>query len=375
MVIALLVVAAPARAAIPQFTPITASVLAVPEPVSATDGRRHVVYELLVRNTTEVSVEVQSLAVRARGRTLLTFAGADLTAVMSTAQSRTSTLASGEGATVWLDLVVRRGRRVPLALVHRFKVRATLPSGESRTFTFDGARTPVSQRPALALAPPLHGGPYLNFNGCCGLSEHRTALVPVDGTPYLFQRFAADFIRIDNLGRAAVGDLTRNESFFTFGEPVYAVADGRVVRTRNNLPDIPPLNEPPGSNFTTQTTLGNNVELKLRGGRYVLYAHLKTGSIRVRLGQRVHSGQMLGRVGNSGQTGGSHLHFQVNDGPNPVTSNGLPFVLKRFTLTGTVTNVPEFLTGTANADVRRLRPPSPRRGQLPLHATVVRFPR
>src|SRR3954468_4432510 len=130
-VIALLVVAAPARAAIPQFTPISASVLAVPQPVSATDGRRHVVYELLVRNTTEVSVEVQSLAVRARGRTLLTFAGADLTAVMSTAQSFTSTLASGEGATVWLDLVVRHGRRVPVAIVHRFNVRATSPSGES----------------------------------------------------------------------------------------------------------------------------------------------------------------------------------------------------------------------------------------------------
>jgi len=375
MVLALLVVAVPARAAIPQFTPITASVLAVPEPVSATDGRRHVVYELLVRNTTEVSVEVQSLAVRAKGRTLLTFAGADLTAVMSTAQIRTSTLAPGEGATVWLDLVVRRGRRVPLALVHRFKVRATLPSGESRTVTFDGARTPISRRPAVALAPPLHGGPYLNFNGCCGLSEHRTALVAIDGTPHLFQRFAADFIRIDDRGRAASGDVTRNESFFTFGEPIYAVADGRIVRTRNNLPDIPPLNEPPGSNFTTQTTLGNNVELKLRDGRYALYAHLKAGSIRVRPGQRVRSGQMLARVGNSGQTGGSHLHFQINDGPNPVTSDGLPFVLKRFTLTGIVTNIPEFLTGTANADVRQLRPPSPRRGQLPLHATVVRLPR
>src|SRR5215210_8087040 len=66
--IAVLVVGAPARAAIPQFTPITASVLAPPEPVRATDGRRHVVYEVLLRNTTEVSVDVQSLAVRAKGR-------------------------------------------------------------------------------------------------------------------------------------------------------------------------------------------------------------------------------------------------------------------------------------------------------------------
>jgi hypothetical protein len=295
-VIAVLVLAAPTRAAIPQFTPISASVLATPEPVLATDGRRHVVYELLVRNATDAPVDVLSLSVRANGRVLREVAGAQLTAIMTTAQSHTTTLAAGEGATIWMDVTLRRGRRIARALVHRLTVRATLPSGESRTLTFDGARTRVSARPAPALAPPLHDGPYLNFNGCCGLSPHRTALVPVDGTPYALQRFAVDFIKIDDQGRGATGDLTRNESFFTFGEPVYAVADGRVVRTRNDLPDIPPLNEPPGSSFTTETTLGNNIGLKLGGRRYALYAHLKRGSIRVRPGQNVRRGQMLGRV-------------------------------------------------------------------------------
>lgn len=90
--------------------------------------------------------------------------------------------------------MLRRGRQVPRALVHRLTVRAILPSGQSRTLTFEGARTAVSARPALALAPRLHSGPYLNFNGCCGLSPHRTALIPVDGTPYDLQRFAVDFV-------------------------------------------------------------------------------------------------------------------------------------------------------------------------------------
>ena len=372
--VAVLVAGAPAPAAIPQFTPITASVLAAPRPVSATDGRRHLVYEVLVQNVTDTTVEVQSLAVRGSGRALMAVAGAELTAVMTTARTRTSTLGPGEGATIWLDVALRRGRQVPRAMVHRLRVRASAPGGESRTFTFDGARTTLL-RPASALAAPLRGGPFLNFNGCCDLSPHRSAVVPVDGTLNALQRFAVDFIRIDDFGRAAAGDLTRNESFFTFDEPVYAVADGRIVRTRNDLPDIPPLNEPPGSAFTTETTLGNNIGLKLRGGQYALYAHLRRGSIRVRPGQRVRRGQLLGRVGNSGQTGGSHLHFQLNDGKSPVASDSPPFVLRQFTLTGTVTNVEEFLTGAANADVQRLQRPSARRGQLPLHATVVRFPR
>jgi len=375
VVVAALVVGVSATtAAIPQFTPITASVVAAPVPVRATDGRRHLVYEVLVQNTTDAPVEMQSLAVRANGRALLAFPGAELATVMTTAHGHTNTLGPSQGATIWLDVVLRRGRPVPRALAHRLTARVSAPSGESATYTFDGARTPVRPRPARSIAPPLRRGPYLNFNGCCGLSPHRTALAAVDGTEHGLQRFAVDFIRIDDLGRAAAGDLTRNESFFTFGEPVYAVADGRVVRARNDLPDIPPLNEPPGSAFTTGTTLGNNIGVKLRGGQYALYAHLKRGSIRVHAGQRVRRGQMLARVGNSGQTGGSHLHFQLNDGPSPVASNSPPFVVRQFTLTGTVGNVEEFLTGAASADVRRLNPPSPRRGQLPLHATVVRFP-
>jgi murein DD-endopeptidase MepM/ murein hydrolase activator NlpD len=214
----------------------------------------------------------------------------------------------------------------------------------------------------------------MNFNGCCGLSPHRTAIAPVDGTAYLSERFASDFIRIDDRGRGGAGDLTRNESFFTYAEPVYAVAGARVVSTRDDLPENVPLNEPPSDAFTAQTIVGNHVVLQLADGRYAAYGHLKTGSVRVRPGQRVRTGQALARVGNSGLSGGAHLHFQLSDGPHAIASDGLPYVLRRFTLGGTVTNVDQFLTGAANADVRRLGAPSVRRGQLPLHATVVRFP-
>jgi hypothetical protein len=368
--------AAPVRAAVPQFTPLSASVLA-PEPVRGTDGRLHVVYEILVQNTTGARIDVQSLAVREPGGgTLLTVAGAEIPTVMTNVSSEpASSLASGEGGRVWLDLSLRRAGRVPRRLVHRLGVVAVLPSGESRTFTFDAARTRVSRRRAASLSPPLRGGPYLNFNGCCGLSPHRVALTQVDGSNDLSERFASDFIRIDNQGGAAEGDLTRNDRFFTFGEPVYAVADGRVVRTLNNVPENTPLTEPPSNQFTTRTIVGNQVVLKLRDGRFAAYGHLQTGSVRVRRGQTVRAGQVLGRVGNTGESGGPHLHFQLSDGQDPLASNGVPYVFARFTLTGTVTNVDEFLTGAANAAIQPRNPASPRRGQLPLHATVVRFPR
>jgi hypothetical protein len=376
VLLAALALASPARAAAPQFTPLVASVLAAPEPVRGTDGRMHVVYEILLQNDAGVPVDVQSLTVRTNGGgTLRSFTEAEIPAVMDTfSNAPTSSLAADAGGKFWLDLALAPSARIPRSLVHRISARATLPNTQSRTWVYDTARTRVNRRRALSIAAPLRGGPYLNFNGCCGLSPHRTALPAVDGTLFLSQRFATDFIRIDEQGRGGAGDLTRNESFFTFGEPVYAVANARVVRTRDNLPENVPLNEPPGSSFTPATTLGNNVVLRLSGGRYALYAHLQRGSVRVRPGQRVRAGQVLARVGNTGQSGGAHLHFQLSDGPSPTASNGVPYILNRFTLTGTVTNIDQFLTGAANADVHPLQPASSRRQQLPLHGTVMRFP-
>jgi hypothetical protein len=40
----------------------------------------------------------------------------------------------------------------------------------------------------------------MNFNGCCGLSPHRNALTALNGTPFLSERFALDFIQINAQG-------------------------------------------------------------------------------------------------------------------------------------------------------------------------------
>jgi hypothetical protein len=254
-------------------------------------------------------------------------------------------------------------------------VRVVAPTGESQTYKFDAASTPVSWRRAVELSPPLRGGLYMNFNGCCVLSPHRNALTALNGTPFLSERFALDFIKINAQGAGGAGDLTRNESFFTFGEPVLAVAGARVVSTLDVVPENVPLNEPPASSFSERAILGNHVILNLGDGRFAAYGHLQTGSVRVRVGQRVRRGQVLARVGNTGPSGGPHLHFQVSDGPQPLASDGLPFVFRQFSLAGEVSNIGQFLTGAANADIRPVQRAARRRDELPLHASVVRFAR
>ena len=71
-------------------------------------------------------------------------------------------------------------------------------------------------------------------------------------------------------------------------------------------------------------------------GVFATYAHLQPGSLPVREGDRVATGQLLGRVGNTGNSFAPHLHFQLSDGPDLTTATSLPFVLDRYDLAGAV---------------------------------------
>jgi murein DD-endopeptidase MepM/ murein hydrolase activator NlpD len=76
---------------------------------------------------------------------------------------------------------------------------------------------------------------------------------------------------------------------------------------------------------------GNVVTTRIGPGQYAMYAHLKHGSTRVRIGQNVAAGQIIALVGNSGQTTAPHLHFQFTDGSALFGSEGIPYVLRSYT--------------------------------------------
>ena len=101
------------------------------------------------------------------------------------------------------------------------------------------------------------------------------------------------------------------------------------------------------------------------------YAHLQRNSVAVRTGDRVARGQVLGRLGNSGNTNAPHLHFHVGAGPSFNDSEGLPFVLEVLELLGETTAV--YAVAGDGAPGMRTEPQS-RRRQMPLHGMIVRFP-
>ncbi len=152
-----------------------------------------------------------------------------------------------------------------------------------------------------------------------------------------------------------------------------AVAGARVVAAVDRFPDQIPNHDVP---VTLREADGNHVILALGHGRFAFYAHLKPGSVRVKRGDRVRRGELLGLLGNSGSSTGPHLHFHVMNGPSPLASDGLPFVFDRFRLSGRIPPLDDSLAATILAGepvpVDRAGA-GPRRRELPLGRDVVSF--
>lgn len=94
-----------------------------------------------------------------------------------------------------------------------------------------------------------------------------------------------------------------------------------------------------------ENATGNYVILNLGHGRFALYAHLQPGSIRVKEGQRVRAGQVLGVVGSSGSSTLPHLHFQLADASHPMLADWLPYVFSSFSVQGNVGSIDSLLEG------------------------------
>jgi murein DD-endopeptidase MepM/ murein hydrolase activator NlpD len=213
----------------------------------------------------------------------------------------------------------------------------------------------------------LRGTGWLNANGCCEASAHRSAILAVDGNHLVkFETFGIDWIRVEG-SRFYAGDGTRNEDHFAYGAEILAVADGTVVFVRDGMPEETPF-QPSRSLRQPLDYGGNEVVLELEPGVFAFYAHLQPGSIRVELGDTVNSGEVLGLLGNTGNTDAAHLHFQLSDSPDALTATSLPFVIDEWTLAGMVS--PE---GSAT-DLRIEGEPGPQTATFPLEMTVADFP-
>lgn len=374
-----MVTATAALAQTPHLTPYVVDVLSTPRTANGADGRHHLVYEVRLANPT--ASEVKLLTIRVvdtdTGQTLLDLKRNDIAKRFSIGGRRgaeSADLAVGQFGVLFVHVALPATNPVPKTIAHRVTA-LHVQSGISTTMTV--APTPVDDRPPVVLGPPLVGTGYLAGDGCCDTIRHVRALLPLNGRFVLAQRFAIDWEQVDAQNRLVSGDTKVLANYTIFGKDVIAVADGTVVAMRNDLPEQVPGKLP--ANLPIEEADGNFVVLDIGGGAHVLYAHLQPGSVKVASGAKVRRGDPLGRVGNTGNSQAPHLHLHVMDGPSPLLSNGIPYVIDRYTLTafdpaGTADFDNAEATG-APLTLSALSPPIQQGGVLPMDLMVVEFSR
>jgi hypothetical protein len=369
------------------LTPIVASVSTEPRPVTGTDGRMHLAYELLLINatTTEATIDSVQAVGGETDEVLEEYAGDDLLSharvVGEQDTGTTVELRGGQAAFVWLDVTVDDREALPDVLRHEIAVtfaeapNPLLPAQLTETV----AQTPVSDTPAPVIASPLDGSNWLTGNGCCAeVSPHRGAANPINGRYFFAERFAIDWVQLDEDMQIFDGEPTEMSSYAYYDAPVHAVADGTIVAVVDHLQDQPPGSNPaPGTLQVTEFGGNHVVQLFEQNGHtyYAFYAHLAPGSASeyVEVGQEVDAGDQVGRLGNSGNTDSPHLHFHVMDSPNPLASNGLPFVLESQELVGTAAG-DDALGAALQGEPLQLTPAGPsgeREDQMPLMLDVT----
>jgi hypothetical protein len=360
-------------------------------PVKASDGNVHLSFVMQFTNSWTVPTDIQSVEIvdPSRGNQVsgtnrvVSIKSEDVTDAIRPLGSiangdkagYSKKLGAGQSGVMYFDIAYANPSDVPCSIalrVHSVQP-GSIPMPES---TLLSPPLKLSTQSPIVIAPPFGGDGWVNANGCClEVGPHRFVLNAMNGRLDPSEGFAIDWIKIDHAGKAFRTDGKKAEDWLCYGVDVLAVAPGTVVETMRDLP-----NEPPGiapTNLTVPEIAGNHVLLDLGNGHYAMYAHLAPQSLTVHVGDHVKVGDKLGLLGNSGNTTGPHLHFQISDRPSTLDVTSLPFAFKSMMLEGRISqNLDQIendsLGGTmlqvVRKDAKRLS------GVMPLSRDVVTVP-
>ncbi|MBP1927683.1 hypothetical protein J2741_000230 [Methanolinea mesophila] len=383
----------------PAVPPTTAEMPAVtitvpfpPVPVASNDGV-NIAYELVLKpatGTTPVPEKVEVID-PATGNVIYTLEGellADLYHPASVPPPTQAEIMEGTGklsvprVSIWFRVAPDA---VPDRLTHRLTLNRTADGQSPETVTGGDIVVRKDLSPVV-IGSPMRGPGWLAMETTSPETHHFKGQITMNGTTRVPQRYAQDWVYLDpETGKVAPGNVSLALEYFGFGKEIYAVANGTVVDAVDGLPDSPAIYSPLG--VTIPTIAGNYVIIDLGNDKYACYAHMVNGSVLVKKGDIVREGQVIGLLGNSGNSDIPHLHFQVVTGtPSFLGAEGYPHVYRSFDATGGINmtrgeermSEPGYsvlqLWSEFDSFVTYLEHPVLQENRLPDNNMIVRFP-
>jgi hypothetical protein len=310
---------------VPVLTPLPAAVAVLslqPATPIMLDDRQVLAYELILENPTDTAVRLDGIDVYAGETRIARYAESSLHKALIVHPEEVDgveVILPPRSAAVfygWLPFL--RGMALPTTLRHQV-------SGENLALTVN---VDVQGEPRL-IEPPVEGPGWIVANAPGPMVGHRRAALAAKGSWYLAQRYAIDMVRLtgDDIHR---GEPTENKSHFAYGVPLLAVADGQVVAVKDGIPENIPHPDERAVAINRDTLAGNYVVLDIGAGDHAVYAHLIPGSLKVAVGDTVKTGDVLGRIGNSGNSTQPHLHFHMCDAPDALLCQGRAYAFPEY---------------------------------------------
>jgi len=363
-------------------TPLILSVRDAPVSFAGSDGNLHLVYELWLFNFSSGDITLETLDVLNGRDAIATLGPADIATRLQPAGLRdaTRTLAKSTHGLLFVHITLPAGATVPRHLSHRITAFVAAAPAAFQHLSLSGGETAPAHRNVTVLRPPLAGKKYVSADSCCDSSRHMRAAIGVNNRVWLAQRYAVDWEQLNADDQIYSGPREKLESYTIFGKPILAVSDAMVVSAIDGLPEQIPGNYPAG--ISLDQADGNSVILRLNDPVdgvhvYAMYAHMQPGSVRVHVGDRVRAGQVIGLVGNTGNSVAPHLHFQLMTEASSFASNGLPYAIDSFDVTAQIPNTSAFDEAEANGTPilhRELPNAKHVTKALPLDQFVISFP-
>ena len=384
------------------FTAVLVQVAGPPTfPFVGSDGKFHVAYNVVLQNASRVPATIRRLeVVDATDPTKVVASFADKQLVdpacgfgdcnrlrgLPSAPVQDAVIPPQEARVLFADFAFDSLQAAPRFVMHHLYFNGASSPVTSSPVPVDYTVTPyeISAPGPIVIGPPLKGKNWIALNGGCEPGwPHRSTPLPLNGNLMGGQLFAIDWKQTNDQGAFYTGDKTKNESYVDYGSEVIAVADGTATATLDgqeaNAPGVLPADDPVlGPKLTVENVDGNHVVLDIGSGAYAFYAHLIKGSLLVKEGDKVRKGQVLAKLGNTGNANASHLHFHVMNGPSVLGSSGIPYVLDAFESQGQISaqqlaDADDYLTGNFFGP-GRLAAPESRKDQLPMAWSIVNFP-
>jgi len=317
---------------------VTIDVQQIPVPLKALN-HYYLVYELNLVNYQKKPITLNTLTIRSdksdKGA-IFTFSGKKLAELMygigvKNPESKPLTFQPGIAKMVYLFLPFSDEAKIPRAIVH--EIQFTMAEDVIKInpeVTTDPMN--LSQEKPVIVSAPLRGDYWLAGNAPSSTSAHRITHLVYKGHDYFAQRYAIDFVQIGKNGITYSGNPAENKNYYAYDKDVLSVAAGRVVEVKDNIPENIPHSNKLAVPLSISTIGGNHVVVDIGHGKYAFYGHMIPHSIKVKIGDTVTGGQVLGKLGNSGNSSEPHLHFHIVDGPSPLGANGLAYGFDRFSV-------------------------------------------